>query len=210
MGFRTAATLCRTSDGIGRGLTPVFESNIMQHRDHVNLLREGVQAQDGVWADLGAGSGAFTLALADLIGTTGVIHAVDRDNHALRENERACRTRFPRTVIKFHAQDFTEPMPIPTLDGIVMANSLHFHSAQLKVLKHILKYLKPGGVFLLVEYNSDAGNTWVPYPFSFNRWKQLANDAGLVNTRQLATYPSRFLHEIYSAASELPAPALNG
>ena len=39
----------------------------MDHSDHVNLLRNGV-LPGGVWADLGAGSGAFTLALAELAG----------------------------------------------------------------------------------------------------------------------------------------------
>ena len=35
----------------------------MNHRDHVNLLRRGVPEPGGVWADLGSGAGAFTLAL---------------------------------------------------------------------------------------------------------------------------------------------------
>jgi hypothetical protein len=48
----------------------------MNHTDHVALLARGVrQDEGGTWADLGAGTGAFTLALADLIGPHGVIHA---------------------------------------------------------------------------------------------------------------------------------------
>lgn len=48
----------------------------MNHGDHVALLREGVHRRGAgaVWADLGAGDGAFTLALADLLGDGATIH----------------------------------------------------------------------------------------------------------------------------------------
>ena len=42
----------------------------MNHDDHVALLRGGIDQPGGVWADVGSGTGAFTLALADLIGET--------------------------------------------------------------------------------------------------------------------------------------------
>ena len=45
----------------------------MNHQDHVNLLRGGVLSTGVIWADLGSGTGAFTLALADLLGGTGEI-----------------------------------------------------------------------------------------------------------------------------------------
>ena len=58
----------------------------MRHADHVGLLAPGIRADEGgTWADLGAGAGAFTLALADLIGPHGLIHAIDRDRGALAE-----------------------------------------------------------------------------------------------------------------------------
>ena len=40
----------------------------MEHQDHVNLLKPADLARGGVWADFGAGSGAFTLALSELVG----------------------------------------------------------------------------------------------------------------------------------------------
>ena len=51
----------------------------MDHTDHVTLLRGGVSAPGGVWADLGSGTGAFTLALSDLLGLSGTIYSVDKD-----------------------------------------------------------------------------------------------------------------------------------
>jgi ubiquinone/menaquinone biosynthesis C-methylase UbiE len=173
----------------------------VNHPDHVNLLRDGVPAMGGVWADLGSGSGAFTLALADLIGSDGIIYSVDQDSGALREQERAMRTRFPNVTVHYRNADFTHRLDLPALDGIVMANSLHFHRQKEPILQLVLSYLRPGGRLLLVEYNTDHGNTWVPYPLSYTTWEALAHKNGFTQTRLLSSRPSRFLGEIYSAAS---------
>src|SRR5690554_4480107 len=98
----------------------------MIHEDHVNLLRKGIPEPGGIWADFGSGGGAFTLALADLIGPTGEIYSVDKDAGVLRQQERAMQTRFPATAVHYVAADFTRKLALPVLHGIVMANSLHF------------------------------------------------------------------------------------
>ena len=63
----------------------------MDHADHLNLIRKGVPNQGGVWAEFGSGKGAFTLALAELIGLNGVIFSVDKDRRVLKEQERAIK-----------------------------------------------------------------------------------------------------------------------
>ena len=173
----------------------------MNHEDHIALLRDGIAALGGVWADLGSGSGAFTLALADLLGPAVRIYSVDRDQQALREQERAMRARFPDRALTYRAADFTQPLDLPPLDGVVMANSLHFQRDKDSVLQLVRGYIRPRGRLLLVEYNADHGNPWVPYPLSYSTWEALARANGFVETRLLATRPSRFLREIYSAVS---------
>lgn len=176
----------------------------MNHTDHLNLLRPAILSNGGLWADFGAGSGAFTLALAELIGAFGQIIAIDQDRSALRENQRALNTSFPTVNARYLTADFTRPLDLPPLDGLIMTNSLHFHRHKEPVLRQLMTYLKPGGQFILVEYNVDSGNQWVPYPLSYPSWVKLAAWVGLTGTRQLATYPSRFLREIYSAGSQKP------
>jgi precorrin-6B methylase 2 len=95
----------------------------MVHADHVRLLRDGV-TRGGTWADLGAGTGAFTLALAELVGPGGEVIAVDRDRGALRELEQALRPG--GAAVRTLSADFTKQIDLPSLDGIVMANSLDF------------------------------------------------------------------------------------
>jgi ubiquinone/menaquinone biosynthesis C-methylase UbiE len=173
----------------------------MDHRDHVRLIREGVAGDGLTWADLGAGSGAFTLALADLLGPAGTIHAVDRDARALAELGEAARRRFPDVALQLVVGDFTRPLALPPLDGVVMANSLHFVRDPAPVLALVRGYLRPGGRLVLVEYEADRGNHWVPFPFSYTTWERRASGAGFTGTRRLASVPSRFLGSIYSALS---------
>jgi len=176
----------------------------VNHADHVGLLRGGV-APGGVWADLGSGTGAFTLALADLLGPAGTIYSVDTDRGALRVQEQAMHARFPATRVHYWVADFTRPLDLPPLDGVVMANSLHFLRQKEPVLARIYDYLRPGGCLVLVEYNADRGNLWVPHPLAYGTWEALARRQGFVATRRLAAVPSRFLGEIYAAASVKPA-----
>jgi ubiquinone/menaquinone biosynthesis C-methylase UbiE len=175
----------------------------VNHNDHVALLHEGIPATGGVWADLGSGAGAFTLALAELIGPTGQIHSVDKDRHVLRQQEQLMPGRFPDTAVTYHAADFSRPLALPPLDGIVMANALHFQPrpVQEAVVSHIAGFLRPGGRLILVEYDTDRCNSWVPYPLSFTTWQQLAARGGLADTALLAARPSRFLGRIYAAVS---------
>jgi SAM-dependent methyltransferase len=176
----------------------------MNHADHVQLLRAGVvdQPKNPVWADFGSGTGAFTLALADVL-SAGEIYSIDRDRGALQEQARVLAERFPTLTLRPLVADFTKPLELPPLDGIVMANALHFIQPAQRgsVLTKLRSYLKPNMPLLLVEYNVDRGNTWVPYPFSFGTWQKVAEAAGFRATRQLGHRPSRFLGEIYSAIS---------
>jgi ubiquinone/menaquinone biosynthesis C-methylase UbiE len=172
----------------------------MDHHDHVNLLRPADLSPSVSFADLGAGSGAFTLALRELLGLSAELYAVDRDRNRLNALEQAHRSMFGG-VENLHlvTADFSGELDLPLLDGVLMANSLHFFRNKEKVLRHIGTFLKPGGVLLLVEYNVDRGNPWVPHPLSFETFYELAPRAGFSQPRLLATHPSSFLRKFYSA-----------
>jgi ubiquinone/menaquinone biosynthesis C-methylase UbiE len=179
----------------------------MDHTDHIFLLSKGFPGPGGTWADFGSGTGAFTLALAELIGPTGSIYSIDKNPGALREQERALRARFLNRMPGMHylVDDFAQPIEISLLDGVIMANALHFVRNKDGLLRSIWGYLRPGGRLILVEYNVDRGNPWVPYPLSYATWETLAHRNGFVDTVLLARRPSRFLTEIYSALSLKPA-----
>lgn len=172
----------------------------MEHRDHVRLIEKGVPA-GGVWADLGSGRGAFTLALAECLGTESKIYSVDLDWRALKHQETRMKAEYPLNDVAYIRGDFTHKLDLPPLDGILIANALHFVREKESVLVQLREYLKPGGRFLLVEYNTNEGNYAVPHPISFQTWLALAESCGLHRTELLRTRPSSFLGEFFSAVS---------
>ena len=89
-------------------------------------------------------------------------------------------------------------LSLPPLDGIVMANSLHYFKDREKILRHALSFLKLNGALLLVEYNVDSGNMWVPYPLSFETFQLWHHEQATVS-RACSERCLQILAEIYSA-----------
>ena len=186
----------------------------MKAADAESLISGGVARAGGVWADLGAGSGTFTRALAALLGTGGVIYAVDRGGSTLSPSAPvASGLGSPSGEASGSAEvvpllgDFRESLPLADLDGLVMANSLHFIATdeQQAVVDRVSSYLRSGGVFVLVEYDQRRGSPWVPYPVPRQRFEQLAQAAGLAAAREIGRRRSRFgPKDIYASLALKP------
>lgn len=173
----------------------------MTHSQHVRLIKGAITSTGGIWADLGSGEGAFTLALRDLLGDSASIFSIDNSVSALEAQKKHFNDLFPNSHIRYLTQDFTTPLELPLLDGILMANSLHYVLNQTAFLLSIKNYLKPNGYFVLVEYNSSTGNRWVPFPLSFERFAEIAHNSGFERVNKTGSVPSTFLHEMYSAVA---------
>jgi SAM-dependent methyltransferase len=150
-----------------------------------------------VWADLGCGEGTFTLALADVLAEGSAIHAMDRDSSALRK----IPTVHKRVRITTHRQDFTnQTWPFTDLDGILMANSLHYVDDQAAFIRACEPRMTRGRRFLIVEYDADDASRWVPYPVSRHRLTTLFAAAGYSSVRVLGLRPSVYRRAALYAA----------
>ncbi len=149
----------------------------MERSEMVALIRGGVPGP-GVWADLGAGTGNFSWALAELIGPQGMIYAIDRDAKAIRQLHQRIAQADPGAAIVPQQADFTRPLDIPALDGVLLANALHFIRDQPAALALVAGYLRPGGRLLLVEYDLRTPLPWAPFPVSLARLELLTAEAG--------------------------------
>lgn len=171
----------------------------MNKIEAINLIQLGIQEKEGIWADLGAGTGVFTLALLDIL-EKGIVYAVDKNPHVLWSLKGS-----ELVELKVEEANFEKDMPLPVLDGIIMANALHYSSDPLKTLSNIMRYLKPGGTFILIEYEVErAISRWVPYPINFQKFKELAPKVNLSPPVELGRVPSKYGYDyIYAASTSL-------
>jgi ubiquinone/menaquinone biosynthesis C-methylase UbiE len=127
------------------------------------------------WADLGCGTGTFTIALADLLTPGSLIHAIDQDRSALRKIPSSHKS----VSITTHRGDFTKQRwPFDHLDGILMANSLHYVDDQATFIRMCEARMTSPRRFLIVEYDTHVANRWVPYPVPQTRLTALFTAAG--------------------------------
>lgn len=177
--------------------------NAAEARD---LLRPALPAAGDAtarWADLGAGRGTFTRALAELLGPTGVVYAVERDAGALPALRTLAAAAHSTVVVA--EGDFTCPLPaLPAaLDGLLLANALHFVPDAAATLARLTSsHLAPGGRVVVIEYDGRPPSRWVPYPIDADRLPVLAASAGLGEPTIVATRPSAFGGRMYVGVME--------
>ena len=174
----------------------------MNLADAAALIAPAIHRAGGTWADLGAGSGTFTRALLQLLGPGARVHAVDRDASSVRALARIAGVTAVRA-------DFSEALELPTLDGVLLANALHFvpASEQAGVLARVARLVRAGEGIVLVEYEHRAPSRWVPYPVSFARFTELARDAGLGAPTRAGERDSAFGGAMGAGWAEAPPTA---
>ena len=139
------------------------------------------------WADLGCGTGTFTLALAELLGAGSLIIAIDLDADALAALP---GTRGNVQIVARQHDLETFELPV-SLDGVLLANSLHYVRGQTTLLQRVARALEPAGRCIIVEYDTEKPlPPWVPFPVSQSTARTLLCKAGLTVIEQLATRPS--------------------
>ena len=181
----------------------------MEIQEAVDLLRDAVGDSTGIWADLGAGTGTFTLALAELLGAGSTVYAVDADPSAVRALDdlpAVGETRIIPVNSRLHAPARAAGAggSRAPLDGLLMANALHFVRDATEVLSRLVQNVRGGGRVIVVEYDQRRASRWVPHPIPAAGWPTLAAAAGLVDATITATRPSMYSGILYVGAATRP------
>jgi trans-aconitate methyltransferase len=154
----------------------------------VNLIREGIPKTNTpqVWADLGAGSGLFTQALASILPENSVVHAIDKSDVVAKIRVMDSRVKISTLQLDFVSQK----IPVQQVDGFLLANSLHFVREKKLLIRELSSKLGTSGRIVIVEYDLKIPNQWVPFPIPFNSLLKLATDCGAKNIEKLGEAPS--------------------
>ena len=110
-----------------------------------------------VVADIGAGSGTFTLPLAKAVGSGGKVFAVDIDqglvDHIAQRAKEAKATNVRPVLGKF-----TDPnLPDRKVDLAFIYDVLHHIENRAEYLKNLAQYLKPDGRIAVIDFHPELG-----------------------------------------------------
>lgn len=123
-----------------------------------HLIRELYLKPGDRVADIGCGTGVYTIALAEAVGAMGQVYAVDVHRDALHT---LAGTLDKRGIINVEMiwADAEQAIPVDaySLDALVLSNVLFQFSDIDKVLSLITKLLKPEGQLLVVDWSASHG-----------------------------------------------------
>ncbi|MGG9963797.1 class I SAM-dependent methyltransferase [Ferruginibacter sp. SUN106] len=146
------------------------------------------------WADFGCGTGLFTKALASIIKTGSTITAIDKNSDSLKKLNGV----FNGVTIETLQEDFTTAKFSAPLNGILMANALHYVADQQNFAGHLKTLLKEKGSIVIVEYDTDKSNPWVPYPVNYNKLVLLFQQQDFLSIELIGRQSSVYGAEMYS------------
>jgi SAM-dependent methyltransferase len=106
-------------------------------------------------ADLGAGSGYFTMRLARAVGNTGKVYAVDIQPGMLDLLQKAMAREKVVNVVPVLGAIDDPKLPAAALDLVLMVDVYHEFSQPQLMLQRIRAALKPGGRLVLLEYRAE-------------------------------------------------------
>ncbi len=128
----------------------------------IDEVIEKLQLKPGdVVADVGSGSGAFSIPMARAVGPNGTLYAVDIDQAMLdfvSDRAKKAGVGNVRTVLG----EYADPkLPVRDLDVAFFHRVLHMIELRQAYVNAVAKYLKPDGRIVIIEKEPEESNNWM-------------------------------------------------
>lgn len=119
------------------------------------LLALGLKAGESV-ADIGAGTGYFTLPMAKAVGSSGRVYAVDAQPEMLEFLRQKLDTTVNANIELIHAEADATRLPDASCDLVFLANVWHEFDDRLAVLREARRVLKDAGRIAILDWRPDV------------------------------------------------------
>ena len=121
-----------------------------------DLLLKALELEPGMTvADIGAGTGYYSWRIAERIGKTGTVLAVDVQPEMINLLNREMQRRGASNVKSILGTNTDPKLPEGTVDLALMVDVYHELDHPYEVLSAIVRALKPGGRVVFVEYRGE-------------------------------------------------------
>ncbi|MBV1859085.1 MAG: methyltransferase domain-containing protein [Nannocystaceae bacterium] len=141
-----------------------FERKGREVHDRQAAVLEALQIEPGsTAADVGVGSGLYTLAFADAVGQTGTVFAVDVQDYFLKHVQDRAKEAGVDNITFVKAEQRSANLDESTVDIIFMCDVFHHVEYPRTYLASLYAALKPGGRLAVIDFIAEEGKSkkWV-------------------------------------------------
>jgi SAM-dependent methyltransferase len=137
----------------------IFETPGRDERLQINRVMDmlGVGPGKNV-ADIGAGSGWFTVRAARRVTGTGAVYAVDISPEAIHYIDQRARKEQLQNVKTILSRPDDPQLPADSIDAVLLLKTYHEVAHPVVLLKNLRASLKPGARIGVIDRNGDGEN----------------------------------------------------
>lgn len=135
----------------------IFDSPGRDERLQIKRVMDILGISRGkIVADIGAGSGWFTVRAAKRVGDTGMVYAVDINPESIRYIENRIRKEDFRNVKTILSKSDNPLLPKDAIDSVLLLKTYHEVEKPIVLLRNLRGSLKPGARVGVIDRNGNG------------------------------------------------------
>ncbi|MCA1626749.1 MAG: class I SAM-dependent methyltransferase [Acidobacteria bacterium] len=142
-----------------KGSLSIFEDPQRGEKLQINRVMDVLGIKEGSHvADIGAGSGWFTVRAARRAGGTGEVYAVEINEDYLKHiSERAAKEQLPnvRTIL---GKEDDPLLPAESIDAALLLKTYHEIAQPIRLLRNTRKAMRPDALLGIIDRNGDGAD----------------------------------------------------
>lgn len=137
----------------------IFDSPGREDRLQINRVMDllGINPGKNV-ADIGAGSGWFTVRAAKRVGENGMVYAVDINSEAIRYIEDRAAKEQLHNVKTIMGREDNPLLPDHQIDSVLLLKTYHEVAKPIALLRNLRASLRPGAKVGIIDRNGNGEN----------------------------------------------------
>ncbi|MBK8267779.1 MAG: class I SAM-dependent methyltransferase [Planctomycetes bacterium] len=141
-----------------------FEGESREIYSHRDAIIAAMELKSGMSvADIGAGTGFFTMMFADRVGPSGAVYAVDIADEFVRHIEEGARQRNLKNIHPVLCKTDSVELPAKSVDVAFICDTYHHFEFPKSTTKSLRNAMRPGGVVYVIDFIRIEGKSrdWI-------------------------------------------------
>jgi predicted methyltransferase len=154
---QTSAAPQRKTSTPYTGDLSIFETPGRDQRLHVNQVMDALAISPGkTVADIGAGSGWFTVRAAQRVTATGTVYAVDINPEAINYIDQRAKKEQLHNVKTILSQPNNPELPPASIDSVLLLKTYHEIANPIALLRNLRGSLRAGARVGIIDRNGNG------------------------------------------------------